>query len=158
MKITHEIATHITDCFDGKNWTDINIANTLQDVNWQQAQQQTAASQNTIAALLHHIYYWNGVMMERIKGNNPEVPDANGFDVSELKNENDWNNLKEITHQSFIQLADAVKSFPEEKLSETYAAGKSSYYKNFQGIVEHAHYHLGQIVILKKLIFNKQEG
>jgi uncharacterized damage-inducible protein DinB len=155
MKVTHEIARHILDCFNGENWTDVNISNTLKDVSWQQAQQRTAASQNTIASLLHHIYYWNGIIMLRIKGINPSVPDSNGFDVAEFKNENDWNELKEKTHQSFIQLADAVKNFPEEKLSETYAAGKSSYYKNFQGTVEHAHYHLGQIVILKKLI--KQE-
>ena len=93
--------------------------------------------------------------MQRIKGINPSVPETNGFDVNELKNENDWNELKEKTHQSFIQLADAVKNFPEEKLFETSPTGKSSYYKNFQGIVEHAHYHLGQIVILKKLILSK---
>jgi uncharacterized damage-inducible protein DinB len=152
MKITHEIATHILDCFNGENWTDVNIFNTLNDVNWQEAQQRTAASQNTIASLLHHIYYWNGIIMERMKGINPSIPETNGFDVPELKNENDWNELKEKTHQSFIQLADAIKNFPEDKLSETYAAGKSSYYKNLQGIVEHAHYHLGQMVILKKLI------
>jgi uncharacterized damage-inducible protein DinB len=152
MKITDKIATHIRDCFDGENWTSVNISDTLKDVDWQQAQQRTTASQNTIDSLLHHLYYWNGIMMERIKGINPSVPDLNGFDAGELKNENDWNDLKEKTHQSFIQLADAVKNFPEEKLFETSPTGKSSYYKNFHGIVEHAHYHLGQIVILKKLI------
>ncbi len=152
MKITGAIASHITDCFDGENWTDVNIINTLKDVSWQEAQQHTAASQNTIAALLHHIHYWNGIMMERIKGINPSVPEANGFDAGELKNENDWADLKEKTRESFIQLADGVKNFPEEQLFETSPTGKSSYYKNFQGIVEHAHYHLGQLVILKKLI------
>jgi|SRR5690242_19788182 len=152
MKITHEVAAHIRDCFYGENWTGINIANTLKDVNWQQAQQRTTASQNTIASLLHHIYYWNGVMMQRIQGVNPSVPDTNGFDVGEFKNEDDWNALKEKAHQSFEQLANAVENFPEEKLFETSPTGRSSYYKNFQGIVEHAHYHLGQIVILKKLL------
>jgi uncharacterized damage-inducible protein DinB len=152
MKITHEIAAHIRDCFDGENWTDVNICDTLKDVSWQQAQQHTPASQNTIASLLHHIYYWNGIMMQRIEGINPSVPDSNGFNIGELKNENDWNALKEKTQQSFKQLANAVENFPEEKLFETSPAGRSSYYKNFQGIVEHAHYHLGQIVILKKLL------
>jgi uncharacterized damage-inducible protein DinB len=152
MNITNVIATHIRDCFDGENWTGVNVAYTLADVSFLEAQQRTAVSQNTIASLLHHLYYWNGIMMQRIKGINPSVPDSNGFDVDELKNENDWNGLKEKAHQSFLQLADAVKNFPEEKLFETSPTGKSSYYKNFQGIVEHAHYHLGQIVILKKLI------
>jgi uncharacterized damage-inducible protein DinB len=152
MNITNVIATHIRDCFDGENWTSVNIADTLADVSFQEAQQRTTLSQNTIASLLHHLYYWNGIIMERIKGINPSIAEANGFDVDELKNENDWNGLIEKTHQSFLQLADAVKNFLEEKLFEISPTGKSSYYKNFQGIVEHAHYHLGQIVILKKLI------
>ena len=152
MKITDEIAGHITDCFDGENWTGVNISDTLKNINWQEAQQRTAGSTNTIASLLNHLHYWNGIILHRSKGENPTVPDSNGFDVDELKNENDWNDLKEKARKSFIQLADAVKNFPEEKLKDTYAEGKSSYYKNFQGIVEHAHYHLGQIVILKKLI------
>jgi len=152
MKITNLIATHIKEVYEGNNWTDVNIADTIKDINWQQAQQKTAGSSNTIASLLHHLYYWNGILMQRIKGIDPSIPDVNGYDVSELKNETDWNALKERTHQSFIQLAEAVKGFPEEKLNKTYAEAKPSYYKNFQGIVEHAHYHLGQMVILKKLL------
>ncbi|HVX25109.1 MAG TPA: DinB family protein [Parafilimonas sp.] len=152
MNILNAIAMHVTDVYDGENWTDVNIANTLSDVTWRQAQQQTAASKNTIASLLHHLYYWNGVMMERIKGNNPSVPNSNGFNVDVLKDENDWSELKEKTRVSFVQLADAVKNFPAEKLFETSPTGRSSYYKNFQGMVEHAHYHLGQMVIIKKLL------
>ena len=155
MRITDAIASHIRECFDGENWTSVNIVDTIKDLNWQQAQQRTAGSQNTIASLLHHLYYWNGIMRQRISGINPSVPDANGFDVNELRNENDWNELKEKARQSFIHLADAIKNLPEERLFETSPTGKSSYYKNFQGIVEHAHYHLGQIVIIKKLINNK---
>ena len=152
--ITELIAEHILEVYEGNNWTGVSIVDTLNNVSWQQAQQKTNASSNTIAALLHHIYYWNGIMMQRINGVNPAIPDTNGFDVSELRNENDWNDLKEKAYQSFIALATAVKNFPEEKLNEISPTGKSTYYKNFQGIVEHAHYHLGQMVIIKKLLGN----
>ena len=152
MNIIETVASCIKQSFEGENWTGVSITETLKDVSWQQAQQKTTASLNTIASLVHHLYYWNQVLLQRSMGKNPAVPESNGFDVKEFKNDDDWNDLKEKTRQSFIQLADAVKNFPEEKLEETYAAGKSSYYKNFQGITEHAYYHLGQIVILKKLI------
>lgn len=152
MKIVHLIATHLLEVFEGDNWTDVNIATVIEDVSWLQAQQPTAASPNTIAALLHHLYYWNGIAMQRLNGKNPFIPESNGFDIGAFNNESDWNMLKEKTHASFIQLATAIKKFPDDKLGETYAAGKSSYYKNFQGIVEHAHYHLGQMVVIKKLL------
>lgn len=153
MQLTHLLAQHITDVYEGNNWTDINIAQTIKDINWKQAQQQTEASPNTIASLLHHLYYWNGIILKRMNGETPVIPEENGYDVPFLNNEEQWNTLKEKTHQSFIQLAETVKKFPEEKLFENYAPSiPSSYYRNFQGITEHAHYHLGQIVILKKLI------
>lgn len=152
MKITYLIADHIKEIYEGNNWTDVSIIQTIKDINWQQAQQKTNASANTIASLLHHLHYWNGIMMQRLKGSNPLVPETNGFDVDELQNENDWIALKDKTHGSFLQLSDLIKVFPEEKLEETYSFGKSSFYKNFQGAVEHAHYHLGQMVIIKNLI------
>ncbi len=154
MNTTTTIAENLLTCFEGNNWTSVTIADTIKDVNWQQAQQRTAASSNTIASLIHHLCYWNFVLLQRSKGKNPVIPESNGFDVKAFENETDWNELKEETHQSFIKLADAIKNFDEEKLNETYAEGKSSYYKNFNGIVEHAYYHLGQIVIIKKLIQN----
>ena len=157
MKISELISQHLQEVYEGDNWTGVSIHDTIKDVTWQQAQQQTAASKNTVAALLHHLYYWNGVMMQRLNGANPSIPEANGFDVPEFNNENDWKELIEKTHQSFIQLAHEINNFPEEKLFEISPAGRSSYYKNFQGIVEHAHYHLGQIVIVKKLVLSSNE-
>jgi hypothetical protein len=50
--------------------------------------------------------------------------------VKEFKNETDWQQLIHSTHESFMQVAKAAANFPEEKLDETYAADRSSYYKN----------------------------
>ena len=42
---------------------------------------------------------------------------------------------------------------PEKKLWEPFGDGKyGDYFRNIQGVIEHAHYHLGQIVLVKKLI------
>lgn len=153
MQLTHLLAQHLKDVYEGNNWTDVNIDTTLEDIDWKKAQQQTEASPNTIASLLHHLLYWNGIILKRKNGETPVIPEENGYDVPFLNNEEEWAALKEKTHQSFLELADAIKDFPEDKLLENYApAIPSTYYRNFQGIVEHAHYHLGQIIILKKLI------
>ncbi len=155
MTITNLIAQHLKEVYEGNNWTDVSIEATIKDIDWKQAQQQTEASPNTIGSLLHHLYYWNGIIMQRMKGETPVIPEENGYDVPYLNNEAEWSTLKEKAHQSFVTLAEAIKNFPEEKLADNYAPSISStYYRNFQGIIEHAHYHLGQIVILKNLIAN----
>jgi len=155
MELTTLISTHIKEVYEGNNWTDVNIADTISDLNFKEATAITPASSNTIAALLYHIKFYNKHVMQRLEGTAPAINDANGFDMPPLENENDWKKLVDDTHQSFIRLAGAAKNFPEERLSEITPNGDSSYYKTLHGIVEHAHYHLGQIIILKHLIRKK---
>lgn len=152
MIITDLIAAHIQQVYEGNNWTEVCIADTISDLSFQQAQQRTDGSPNSIAALLHHLYYWNIITMQRMQGENPAITADNGFDAGELRSEEDWQALKEKARDSFIQLANAVKEFPADKLEETYAEGKSTFYKNLHGTAEHAHYHLGQMVIIKRLL------
>ncbi len=152
MKLTDYIAQHIIDVHIGDNWTDVNIKNTLQDVSLQEAVTVTNSSANTIAALLHHITFYNEVVLERLKRNIPFISNANGFDVPVLNNERDWIELKERNIQSAQYLAEAVKQFPEEKIFEPILPDFSTVYKTLHGVIEHTHYHLGQIVIIKNLV------
>lgn len=152
MKLIGHIAQHIIDVHMGDNWTDVNIKNTLQNISLKEAITVTNASANTIAALLHHITFYNEVVLERLKGNIPFISDANGFDVPALNKENDWLDLQEKNYQSAQNLVEAVKQFSEEKLFEPVIANSSSVYKTLHGVIEHTHYHLGQMVIIKNLI------
>ena len=152
MKLTNFIAQHIIDVHVGDNWTDVNIKNTLQNISLKEAVTVTNSSANTIAALLHHITFYNEVVLERLKGNTPIISNANGFDVPVLTKENDWMELQEKNYQSAQNLAEAVKQFPEEKLFEPVIANSSTVYKTLHGVIEHTHYHLGQIVIIKNLV------
>jgi hypothetical protein len=49
--------------------------------------------------------------------------------------------------------AKLVEEFPENQWTTDFVEKKlGSYYSNVLGLIEHTHYHLGQIVILKKII------
>jgi len=46
-----------------------------------------------------------------------------------------------------------IESMTEAQCWEVFSEMKyGNYYRNLHGIIEHTHYHLGQIVILKKLV------
>lgn len=152
MKITEQIAQHLTDVHNGDNWTDVNIKQTLADVSFEEAMMQTAASVNTIAMLLHHISFWNRVVAERAAGKVPVIGADNGFAIQPIDSEAKWKALQEDNIKSANELSAAIRLFGEEKLALPILPEHSSAYKNFQGQVEHVHYHLGQIVMIKKLI------
>ena len=152
MKLTEAIAQHVLEVYEGDNWTEVAILPTLHDVTWREAITQTPASPNTIATLLHHLTFWNRVMARRAQGVGTEVGPANGFDAPAVEKEADWQALLADSHQSAQELAAAIRSFDETKLPNTILPGYASAYKNLQGAVEHLHYHLGQLVLLKKLV------
>lgn len=152
MKITEAIAIQLLEVFEGNNWTDVDVHQTLQEVKWNEAIGVTNASPNTIASILYHIGFYNWVIQQRLKGDNPDINAANGFDVAEIKNEQDWEELKSNVFQSAKELAQAIDTYPEEKLFLPVIKDGSTFYKSVHGVIEHAHYHLGQIVLLKNLI------
>ncbi len=157
MQLTTLIAQHIIDVHLGNNWTEVDITTTLQDVTLEEATTRTHASPNTIASLLHHITFWNRVMVQRAQGIQVQIDDTNGYDHPLLLTEEDWLDLKKDNIQSAHELATALTQFDETKLFEPILPGCPTAYKSLQGSVEHVHYHLGQIVILKKLIRNTMQ-
>jgi uncharacterized damage-inducible protein DinB len=156
MKTTEAIARHILDVHTGKNWTEVGITDTLEDVTLDEANRLTPASANTIATLLYHITFYNEIIEERLQGHDPYINEANGFDMPPLETVADWEKLKEDNLASARRLAKLVNALPAERLHEPILPvdGASSYYKHLHGVVEHTHYHLGQIVLLKNLIRN----
>lgn len=152
MNIAALIAGHLLDVYAGQNWTEVNLKSTLEDLTFEEASQITPASSNTIAGLVNHLAFWNRVMAVRIRGEKVEIPESNGFDNSPLADEDEWQSLKKDCFKSGKVLAEAIRKLSNEQLQLEILPGYPSAYKSLQGAVEHVHYHLGQMVILKQLL------
>src|SRR5580765_1225648 len=109
MKLSNLAADHIREVYEGNNWTDISFADTVKDISFKEAVTITPVSRNTIASLLYHIKFYNDHVLQRLHGTAPEISDANGFDMAELKNETEWKKLVDDVHRSFIKLAAAAE-------------------------------------------------
>ena len=152
MNIAELIAGHLLDVYAGENWTEVNLKTTLKDVTYTEASQLTPASANTIAGLVHHLAFWNRVMAQRSQGAKVEISESNGFDNSALADEAQWRGLKQDCFQSAQLLAEAIRKLSDVQLQQPILPAYPTAYKSLQGAVEHVHYHLGQIVILKQLV------
>jgi len=150
MNIAPLVAQHVAEVVHG-NWTEIYLDDAIADVSYQEAITVPAGLVNSIAMLVNHLEFYNFVITERLMGTEPVIDDANGFAIS-IQNEDDWQLLKQRTLDSFKKLADLVSQLPEETLHGFTPRGKTTFYKTLHGLSEHAHYHLGQIVLLKKLV------
>jgi uncharacterized damage-inducible protein DinB len=153
MKISSIIAKQFRDAFFGSNWTTTNLKEVLADVNFEQANKKID-SFNTIIALTFHIQYFiSEALIDVLEGKPLAAHDKFSFIHTEIKNENEWQIFLKKIFADVEKATTLIKQLPDEKLQENFADKKyGSYYRNIHGIIEHTHYHLGQIVILKKLI------
>ena len=156
MNLTALIGKQIREVHFGGNWTDVNLRDTLKGVTWQQSITKIDHL-NTIAALVFHINYFTTAVIKVLESGVLTSRDKYSFDLPPIQSGEDWENLKNNNWEDAERLAKLVENLPAERLEEDFTDKKyESYYKNIQGIIEHAHYHLGQIVLIKKLILEKE--
>jgi len=152
MNPTSQIAKLFKDVHFGGNWTAINLKDTLADVNWKQATTKVY-SFNTIAVLVYHINYYIGLVSNVLQGRPLNGHDKYSFDAPAIESQEDWEKLLNKTWADAETFANLVEQLPENKLGEIFVDEKyGTYYRNLHGIIEHIHYHLGQIVLIKKII------
>lgn len=152
MNLTFQIAKHLRDVHFGGNWTWVNLRDTLADVNWKQATTKID-SLNTIALLVFHMNYYVSTILKVIQGQSLNAHDKYSFELGSLNSEEDWQQLMNKSFTEAQVLATAIEQLPQEKLNDIFFEEKyGSYLRNFLGLIEHCHYHLGQIVIIKKMV------
>lgn len=152
MKVTEQVAKHLTDVFFGGNWTAVNLKDQLADVTWEQATMQ-AGDFHTIAELVYHMNYFVAVTLKVLKGGPLDAPEKLSFDHPPIESQQDWDRLMEQTWSEAENLALAIEQMPEDQLWEPFV--KPEYGNHFRcliGPIEHCHYHLGQIAMLKTLL------
>ena len=152
MNLSQQIAKHFKDVVYGGNWTSVNLEQTLADITWQQATAKVY-SFNTIAALVFHINYYVDAILKVLKNEPLTAHDKYSFNHPPIQSQEDWDKLLQKTWADAETFIFLVEQLPESKLWETFANEKyGNYYRNLCGVIEHTHYHLGQIVLLKKLL------
>ena len=152
MNLTTQIAKHFRDVHFGGNWTSVNLKQTLAEITWQQATTKIY-SLNTIATLVFHINYYVSAVTEVLQGEPLTAHDKYSFDLPPIQNQEDWEKLLNKTWSDAENFFKLIEQLPENKLGEMFSDEKyGNYYRNIHGIIEHTHYHLGQIVLIKKIL------
>jgi uncharacterized damage-inducible protein DinB len=155
MNTTQQLAKHCRDVHFGGNWTFVNLKDTLADITWQEATTQYQDS-NTIATLLSHINYYINPVARVLQGEPLNASDKFSFDCPTITSQEEWEHLVQKALDEAEQFANEIEKLEESKLFEVFSDEKyGNYFRNLLGIIEHTHYHLGQIALIKKMIRHK---
>jgi uncharacterized damage-inducible protein DinB len=107
---------------------------------------------HTTAELVFHINYYLAGLLDVFRGGQLLIRDKFSFDLPEIKTEDDWVGLKETFISNAIAFSDAVETMEDAKLDQPFVDEQyGTYLRNIEGVIEHSYYHLGQVVLLRKL-------
>lgn len=137
---------------DGRWIANTNYKDQLLSVNREQAINKVG-DLNTIAALTFHINYYLEGILHVFDGGQLEISDQYSFDLPPIETEADWESLVGSLLGHAEKFADAVAQMDDQLFDQVFVDEKyDTYLKNIQGVLEHSYYHLGQIVLIRKLV------
>lgn len=147
-----QLARHLREVHAGKNWTWVNLREQLADVTYEQAT-KSVYGLNTIAALTYHVHYYVDAVTKVLQGQPLTSKDAESFSHPPIQSQADWEALRDKALADAEAFAALMEQLPDQRLWENFPDPQyGTYFRNLLGIIEHTHYHLGQIVVIKRII------
>jgi uncharacterized damage-inducible protein DinB len=143
---------------EGKWIANTNYKDQLSGLSWEQANKKIG-SLNSIALLTFHINYYIKGVLNVFDGGGLEIRDKYSFDLAPITSAEQWYNLRDELFKNAEKFSDFLALLPDSRLEEKFVEEKyGSYRRNLEGMIEHSYYHLGQIVLIKKMLSENNGG
>jgi len=151
MKNSQQIASRFREVILNGTWiANTNFKDQLTDLDWKIATEKFH-SFNTIAVLSQHIHYYISGILNVLNGGTLDIKDQFSFNFPNIESQQDWDNFLTKFWKESEEFALLVEQMPDEKLNSVFVDVKyGTYQRNIDAMIEHAYYHLGQIVLIKK--------
>jgi hypothetical protein len=129
-----------------------NFRHQLENLDWKIATTQVQ-SVNTIAVLAQHIHYYIDGINHVFGGGSLEIKDKYSFDFAPIESQEQWETFLSGFWNDAEAFAIFIENMPDAKLNDVFTDEKyGTYLRNIDAMIEHSYYHLGQIVLIRKMI------
>ena len=140
--------------FDGKWIANTNYREQISDVTLHQANYKIH-DLNSIALLTFHINYYLEGLIQVLNDGVLEISDRYSFDMPLINTDKEWSDLKDRFLKNAATFSNKVAELDDTILDQSFVDEKyGTYLRNIEAVIEHSYYHLGQLVLIKKMILN----
>jgi uncharacterized damage-inducible protein DinB len=140
-------------CYENEWFASMDQA--LQGVTAAEAAWTSSGNSNSIWQIVNHLIFWNEDVIHRIKGTeNPHKAENNEEtfgNPGDPEDEIGWSQTVQRLHEVMNKLKTVIADLDDVKLTAPYAANSYSIERLLSNIMMHDTYHVGQIVLLRKL-------
>ncbi len=134
----------------GDCWIGTNFKEVLHGVDHIKAMERTDGFKNNIWTLVAHVTYWRSSVVNRLTGSdNP--PPFQDFHLPDEANEINWRQAQQDLESAYHLLRNAIMHFNADHLEKPSVVKEQTNYELIMGCLQHDAYHLGQMMLLKKV-------
>ena len=149
--VSSALANNLRAVFFGGNWSVSDMQSALEDTPWTLAVANNGNA-NSIADLVMHIGYYLRPAREVLEGKPLVGKDADSFKTPSITSQAEWDSFVRQTMEAAEALAVVIERQDDDSLFKNFhGTTYGTVFRNLMGVIEHTHYHLGQIVLLKKM-------
>ncbi|GDX46803.1 hypothetical protein LBMAG24_21310 [Bacteroidota bacterium] len=110
-------------------------------------------SLHSIAALTQHVHYYIAGILNVFNGGNLDIKDIYSFDFPPIHTIEQWHTFLAVFWTDAASFTQKLEEMDENTLNSIFVKKEyGTYHFNINTLIEHSYYHLGQIVLIKKLI------
>ena len=153
MKKSKALADRLREVILNGTWiANTNFKHQLTGTDWQTAT-RSIANLNSMAVLAQHIDYYIAGINNVFKGGTLDISDRYSFDFAPITSQQQWDSILEKFWKDAEEFAALVEKIDDEQLEQAFVDVKyGTFLRNIDGMIEHAYYHLGQVVLIKKML------
>jgi hypothetical protein len=150
MNETKRLAGQLERALNGEAWHGPSWREVLEGVTREDALYRPIPEAHTIAEIVLHQTAWLDVIRRRLKGESPQVSDAEDWPAAEFAHARAWSAAVERLFENGRSLCEAIDRFPVERLEELRPGVDDTWFGLIIGMLQHTLYHAGQIGLLRK--------
>jgi hypothetical protein len=153
MNTAHNLANRFREVMiSGTLVANTNYKDQLLLMDWEIATAKFE-SLNTIAVLAQHVHYYISGVARVFEGGALEIRDKFSLDFPPITSQEAWDEFLEKLWKDSNRFAELIEAMAPETLQAVFVDEKyGTYESNINTMIEHCYYHLGQIVMIRKLL------
>ena len=146
------LSGRIRELFLNGTWiANTNYRDQLMKTSWEEAVKKRHGF-NSVAMLTFHINYYLNGLIEVFEGGRLNIHDKYSFDMPDIADPKGWEVMRKKLFNNAEKFASHVEQMKEEDLENVFVDEKyGTWMRNIEAVIEHGYYHLGQIVVIRKM-------
>jgi len=153
-KECHRLADALAAAIGGESWYGVSLVATLGDVTAAEAYAHPIADAHSIWELVLHVTAWAQLSRGAVRGVPipawRTMPKEQDWPIVAKSGEGEWKEAVDAFFAAHSRLVEAIRASSDDRLEERVPGRAYNFYRLFQSMIQHAAYHGGQIVLLRK--------